>query len=260
MQDTIVAVFERFEQARDAMTALLDNGFERGAIQLNPHADATGVRRASSAGEQPGAPSGIAHFLRTLFGMQEQHADMYAEAIRRGSSILTVLAGSEARRDEAMRILMRFHPLDLDERVERWRREGWSGHVERRTPSGQGTPDEGPLRVYAVPGSDAAQPGAAQVRRNSDYGDTLASADDAGYRSHWRNVYGADSGRYEDLDAAYRYGALAPARLGMQDARWEEAEAALRADWQARHPDQPWERVREAVRYGARGLGNERRR
>jgi len=283
MQNTIVAVYDSFEHARDAMDALFAQGFERGSVQLNPHADATGVRRASGVAEQGGEQeSGIARFFHSLFGRggRHEHADMYAEAVRRGSSVLTVNAGSDSRRDEAIAILMRFHPVDMDRRVEHWRREGWTGTVGRPDQVGAGTaaqpaaapaarpetpvppagsarqgeagyPQYGPLRVYAGTSAEAVQHGAAPQRRNTDYDDTLASADDADYRSHWRNVYGIDSGRYEDFDAAYRYGAMAAVRKGMQDARWEEAEADLRGDWEAQHPERPWERVREAVRYGA---------
>lgn len=305
MQNTIVAVYDSFDHARDAMTALLDNGFEHGQVQLNPRADATGVRRASSVSEQTDEQggtheSGISHFFRSLFGMKHEHEDMYAEAIRRGSSVLTVLAGTDRRRDDALAILMRFHPIDLDQRVEHWRREGWAGYTDHHMPAGQasagtgpstsaaaarnrqetpqmhrntevppagnvhegeeGFPKYGPLRVYAGTSTEAVAGGAGPARRNSDLDDTLTAADDADYRAHWRNVYGVDSGRYEDFDAAYRYGAMAPVRKGMQDARWEDAEPQLRGDWEAQHPGRPWDRVREAVRYGAeKVLGRERR-
>lgn len=300
MQNTIVAVYDSFEHARDAMTALLDHGFDRGSVQLNPHADATGVQRASSVAEQPGTSaegpaSGIVRFFRSLLGTRERHAheDMYVEAIRRGSSVLTVVAGSDRRRDEAIAILMRFHPVDMDRRVEHWRREGWSGYVGHISPDspegtaasarpagdayaggaetplppqgsvGQGDaayPRYGLVRVYEGGSAEAVQHGAAPARRNADYDDTLAAADDADYRNHWSNVYGTSGERYEDFDAAYRYGAVAMQRRGMQDARWEEAEPDLRGDWEAQHPERPWERVREAVRYGAEKATDGRRR
>ena len=135
MQNTIVAVYDSFERARDAMSELLANGFARGAVQLNPHADSSGVQRASSIAEQSeqhAQPHGsaIGDFFRSLFGMEDrrEHVDMYAEAIRRGSSVLTVLAAGDAQRDQAVAILRRFHPVDMDQRVEHWRRSGWSGY------------------------------------------------------------------------------------------------------------------------------------
>lgn len=285
MQNTIIAVYDSFAHAQGAMSELLANGFQRGSVQLNPYADSTGVERASSVDEQmqrsveqpteSGEHRGVGAFFRKLFGGERADGDMYAEAIRRGGSVLTVNAESEQQRDFAISILIRFHPVDMDQRMSHWRSAGWSGYDENAPMLSQGEIDaergtypptrqvdtSPPVHVFGKMAADAAQPGLGPVPRNSDFGDTLRSGDDADYRQHWRNVYAGQGTRYEDFDAAYRYGSAAAGSARFRNYRWEDAEPQLRGDWEAHHPEQAWERVKDAVRYGAeKVIGRDRRR
>lgn len=84
-----------------------------------------------------------------------------------------------------------------------------------------------------------------------DYADTAMTADDSDYRTHWQNAYGQAGGRYEDYDAAYRYGSIAAGSGRYKNYRWEDAEPSLRSDWERDHPESAWEKVKDAVRYGA---------
>lgn len=271
MQNTIIAVYDRFTNAQAAMQALLDSGFTRGSVQLNPHAGSTGVERASSV---------AGGFFRTIFGAAERdQRDMYAEAIRRGSSMLTVEADSDQQRELAISILVRFDPVDMDRRVAHWRDTGWSGYdestpmlsdseieTERANYHPVRAPDTGdavastPVRVLRKMSVDAAQAGLGPVARNSDFGDTLAASDDADFRQHWRNVYAARGTRYEDYDAAYRYGSSVAGNARFRHYRWEDVEPQLRDDWEKRNPQQAWDRVSDAVRFGAeKVIGRDRR-
>ncbi|HVL75118.1 MAG TPA: hypothetical protein VM406_03815 [Noviherbaspirillum sp.] len=290
MQNTIIAVYDDYNDAEATMKELLLAGFSRTDVQLNPHADSTGVDRASSVDEQTGGHAhGIGHFFRSLFGMEDTEEeegrfrrDMYAEAIRRGSSLVTVHADRDDQLEMALAILRRHNPVDLDKRSEHWRREGWSGFEESaphytgeqsraermRHAAASADPQAGPAGAGPASRSDAGlhvirrRPagGAAQeanarsaraAARADDFGDTVASADDADYRTHWENVYGRTGRRYEDYDAAYRYGALMGGSHGFRNYRWEDAEPRMRSDWEARNPGSSWEQVRDAVRYGA---------
>ena len=91
-----------------------------------------------------------------------------------------------------------------------------------------------------------------------DYTDTARASDDADFRTHWQNAYGSSGGRYEDYDAAYRYGSSAAGDERMRNARWEDVEPQMRSDWEAHHPESTWERVKDAVRYGAQRPGSQR--
>jgi hypothetical protein len=91
----------------------------------------------------------------------------------------------------------------------------------------------------------------ADTSRTGDYADTRATADDADFRKHWQTAYGQSGGRYEDYDAAYRYGSTMAGTEGYQNYRWEDVEPQMRSDWESRHPESTWDKVKDAVRYGA---------
>jgi uncharacterized protein (TIGR02271 family) len=92
-----------------------------------------------------------------------------------------------------------------------------------------------------------------------DYADTAMTSDDADYRTHWQNAYGQSGGRYEDYDAAYRYGSMAAGSERYRNYRWEDAEPDLRSDWEREHPESAWDKVKDAVRYGAEKVSGRQR-
>lgn len=73
---------------------------------------------------------------------------------------------------------------------------------------------------------------------------------DEEFRQHWQGAYGSSSGPYEDYASAYRYGANLANQQKYRGYRWEELEPQVRSDWEAAHAGTPWERTRQAVRYG----------
>ena len=75
---------------------------------------------------------GIARFFENLFGSDEaddRDADRstYTEAFNRGSYGLTVRTSGEDEIERAQGILNAAGAIDIDERSETWRKEGWSG-------------------------------------------------------------------------------------------------------------------------------------
>jgi len=74
---------------------------------------------------------------------------------------------------------------------------------------------------------------------------------DSDYRTHWQTAYGTSGGRYEDYDAAYRYGSTMAGSERFKNYRWEDVEPNIRSDWERNHPESAWEKVKDAVRYGA---------
>lgn len=414
MANTVVGVYDSYTQAQNAMNELIASGFSRDEIQLNPEADRSTLSSTDS-GDTGG--SAIGNFFRSLFGMDEDRVDRdtYAEAVRRGSCILTVTARDEDQCDRAADIMNRFDPVDIDERTNQWRTEGWSGYdesaplssrsdigserdtyaqarsqdldtdlraanlssgtadrdlassdvtdqdmaradlsgratemageqtripvVEEQLNVGKRAVQRGGVRVFTRMreepvhesidlreehvkverhpvdqpaseadmtafkegsvelretaeepvvsktariveevvlgkevtqetaniddtvrrtdvdveqlGTEATSASTASNRIGSDYADTTAFSDDSDYRSHWQNAYGQSGGRYEDYDAAYRYGSTMAGSERFQNYRWEDAEPDMRADWESNHPESTWDKVKDAVRYGA---------
>lgn len=85
----------------------------------------------------------------------------------------------------------------------------------------------------------------------SDFADTSATIDDRDFRTHWQTAYGQSGGRYEDYDAAYRYGATLGGSDRFRNYRWTDVEPDVRSEWETRHPESTWDKVKDAVRYGA---------
>jgi hypothetical protein len=77
------------------------------------------------------------------------------------------------------------------------------------------------------------------------------TADDSDFRSHWQTAYGTSGGRYEDYDAAYRYGSTLSGSERFKNYRWDDMEPDVRRDWESSHPESTWDKVKDAVRYGA---------
>ncbi|HJV81914.1 YsnF/AvaK domain-containing protein [Noviherbaspirillum sp.] len=373
MENTVVGVYDSYAQAQNAMNELLSCGFSRGEVQLNPDSEGAATTRDTTQA----SGSGIGNFFRSLFGMDErpEEHDVYSEAVRRGSCVLTVNADNEEQRDRAVEVLNRYDPVDIDERAAHWRSQGWTGYdenapqytdsdiarerdlharsrdtadtdqaqartegetripvVEEEMRVGKREVQRGGVRVYTrvqekpvhesvdlrqehvnverhpvdQPASEAdlaafkegsvemremaeepivsktarvveevvvgkevtqettdvndtvrrtdvevEQLGASDARRDADYADTATSADDSDFRRHWQNAYGPSGGRYEDYDAAYRYGSSMAGSERFRNYRWEDAEPDMRSDWERQHPESTWDKVKDAVRYGA---------
>ena len=90
-------------------------------------------------------------------------------------------------------------------------------------------------------------------------GATGTTVDDNDYRKHWQSTYGTSGGRYEDYDAAYRYGSTMAGSDRYKNYQWNDVEPQLRSDWESSHPGSTWDKVKDAVRYGAERVTGHRR-
>ncbi|MCJ2096973.1 hypothetical protein MKK67_31335 [Methylobacterium sp. J-072] len=87
---------------------------------------AAGWLVAAAAGAGVGAAAGGLIGGLTGAGLTEGEAETYAEGVRRGGTLVTVRAEDHLA-DGVMAILDRAGSIDLDERAEGWRAQGWSG-------------------------------------------------------------------------------------------------------------------------------------
>jgi hypothetical protein len=84
------------------------------------------------------------------------------------------------------------------------------------------------------------------------------TGDDTDFRRHWQTAYGSSGGRYEDYDDAYRYGSTMAGSDRYKNYQWSEVEPQLRSDWESSHPGSTWDKVKDAVRYGAERITGSR--
>lgn len=75
------------------------------------------------------------------WGIPEEEAELYAESVRRGGT-LVVLRTEDARAQTAETLMERFDPIDVEQRAEMWREEGWEGWNPEAEPYTQEEIDE----------------------------------------------------------------------------------------------------------------------
>lgn len=94
---------------------------------------AAGPIAAALAGAGAGAVAGGLIGSLTDIGVSETDAKYYAEAVRRGAALVTVQADG-GRVNEAEDILRKHDAFDIEDRVVRWRSEGWTGYDPKAKP------------------------------------------------------------------------------------------------------------------------------
>jgi hypothetical protein len=131
MAYTVIAVYDAYDQAQAALDELLSRGYARhklhlGLVEDTPAGREAALRALEQSDDQATNRVTLPDFFRSLFGQQDNHADIYLEAVRRGSYVLTANAENDQEANQAMDVMARHHPVDIDEHSSRWRRQGWS--------------------------------------------------------------------------------------------------------------------------------------
>ena len=135
---TIVGVFDTFDEAQEARDALVDSGFDASEVRLqsNPATQSSDtltttdrtITGTTRTGEDEGFMAGIGRFFGDLFGSDNtEHAGNYSEAVRRGSTVVAVTVADQSRVEQARSLLAAAGAVDIDKRTDSWRQEGYSG-------------------------------------------------------------------------------------------------------------------------------------
>lgn len=122
-QQTVVAAFDRQGEAREAINALLNDGFPSDKVRFGSAEGTDSESRSDNrASEHQSLGQKIAHF----FGLDNDEATAtYSEVMRRGSAVVAVDVESEDEAQRATNILRRFDPVDMDQRISEWKASGW---------------------------------------------------------------------------------------------------------------------------------------
>lgn len=142
---TVIGAFDTREQAQQAEQRLIRDGFDRGDVTIEP-GDPTpksvpGTVHDEGSSRGGNEPQGkIGHFFAELFGtsdMHRHHSETYQEAVRRGSFCVVVDAQDDAQAEKAALALHEAGAINVDERVQQWRNEGWNGGQPAQPLQGQ---------------------------------------------------------------------------------------------------------------------------
>lgn len=120
---TVTAFFDSRAHAETALARLRDYGITDTDLTVSPDAGPTETTQEPE--------TGFWAFLKEVFGAAPEYPS-YREGLRRGG-IMVVAHVDEARVDRACEILDEHGSVDLDEREQQWRQQGWTH--EPATPS-----------------------------------------------------------------------------------------------------------------------------
>lgn len=130
---TVVGLMDSSTQARSAVMDLLNSGFQRNDIStMASDVDRQGFMSESGYSESATnfrfLPVGTSSL--TDMGVHEDDAQFYSEGVNRGGFLLAVSCDDD-RAEKAADILRRNGAVDIDERSQLWRKEGWTGYQSR---------------------------------------------------------------------------------------------------------------------------------
>lgn len=128
---SIIATFDDPATAKAAVDSLIAGGFSAQSVHLQAGAaaptrlDANGRRVSGADG---GFLAGVGSFFSNLFESHDaKDADKYSEAVKRGSSVVVVDASNDKEVAKATDVMDEMGAVDVEERAEKWKAQGWTG-------------------------------------------------------------------------------------------------------------------------------------
>jgi len=188
----------------------------------------TGAGLVSAAG---GEARGLPGVLVSM-GIEQELANYYAEAVRRGSALVTVTAPDE-KGDRAENVMEDYFPLDIQERVDQWRQRGWETHK----PNGK------PLTAEQISSE------LGYYKR--DIGQGPKAFLDA-YETHYQRHL-ADTGRsFDEYLPAYQFGYQIATDERFRLERWDQIDEQVRKQWEAQDRPGAWDDFKFSIYFGWR--------
>jgi Domain of unknown function (DUF2382) len=126
----VTAFFDSRSDAEEAMSRLDAAGIPRDSVRLVPGNERDTARDAAGSPDSLSLRDASVDFwdsLRDLF-LPDEDRNAYAEGLRRGGYLVSVGA-TDADYERVLDILDDEGTIDIDERAESWRAEGWTGSV-----------------------------------------------------------------------------------------------------------------------------------
>lgn len=187
-------------------------------------------------------------------GIPEEDAQIYAEGVRRGGT-LVIVRTSDASAEDARSIMERYDPINIERSEQRWRQMGWEGYDKEANPltdrelererhafaEERYEQDITTEREYA---GDATTTRRGRFEEDTD---RMWNAHEHEFMEHYRHTY-ADTGHdFNYYQPAYRYGCQLAVhdQYGAQD--WDDIESEARRRWRDVNDDESWMIVRDAV-------------
>jgi len=159
---TVVGVFEDYNAAERASRELVQNGIPQDSIQIQSNFR-TGAAGSTGTHDGSSHEGGFMGWWHSLFSDDDDEVrnegGHYAEAVRRGSAVLTVRTSGDMA-DQAAQIMDSAGAIDVDDRVAGWRESGYTGYNNNAEPytHDQATTERDTFRNTANTGERATIP------------------------------------------------------------------------------------------------------
>jgi hypothetical protein len=198
-------------------------------IAAGPLAVALSTLTGAGVGAVAGGVTGGLLGALIGLGVPEEEAEYYTEGVRRGGILVTAQT-DDYNTDMIIDILNRHNPMDINERAEMWREQGWSGF----------DPNAGPFTHE----QQELDRGAWEM--TGEHIDV--DADTEIYRQHYDSHLMDTGYPYDYYIPAYQYGHLVTRDTRYQNRQWNEIEPEVRKNWEREHPG-TWDRFKTAIRH-----------
>jgi len=175
-------------------------------------------------------------------GVPEEEASYYAEAVRRGSTLVTATV-HEDMLSQATEIMRRHNPIDLDTRVTQWRAKGWESFDPKVDPY---TAEE--LATERTSYSSSNTTGSMSDSATRHYSSGYDQWHDNFY-GHWNSMYSTSGRPYLYYMPAYRQGYALASDPRYKGRSWDEIETDARSYWEQSNRDTLWDDIKDAVRH-----------
>lgn len=124
----VIGVFDSTDEANRVRERLSAEGIPASDISTGPDegtmSSSTTTTTTTTSGEHE---QGFFAWLKSLFtDDDDEYAHRTSEAVRRGSCVVAVSASDDAQAERVERVMQDCGAIDVDQRAERWRAEGWT--------------------------------------------------------------------------------------------------------------------------------------
>jgi hypothetical protein len=205
-------------------------------IAAGPLAEALSGLAGAGVGAIAGGVAGGLLGALVDMGVPEETAQVYAEGIRRGGTLVTIQTADEMAR-VVVDIMNRHNPVNIKERVTEWRQSGWTAF----NPQAEMQSSAETRRVAGAPDE-------AVVETRAEESDDFASLEPE-FERHYKSNYPDSAYTYAQFAPAYRYGYnLANNEIYREYDQWPDVEPDARRYWEERNPG-TWEEFKDAVRH-----------
>jgi hypothetical protein len=126
MPKTVIGLFDDYLEAQEVLQDLVDDGFEGDRISTITEAEPGVVTTTEHGAGGMSAPLEDVAAALAEMGMPQNKARYYAEAVRRGGTLVCVTA-EDQQADKAASIIDGHGSVDINNRAGQWRQTGWAG-------------------------------------------------------------------------------------------------------------------------------------